>query len=316
MPVKIPNDLPVRATLESENIFVMDETRAVHQDIRPLQIAILNLMPLKEDTELQLLRCLSNTPLQVDVTFLTAATHQAKNASKSHLNKFYLHFEAIRDLTFDGMIVTGAPIELMEYEQVDFWPELVEIFDWSETHVTSTMFQCWAAQAAMYHFYGIPKQLLPHKVFGVFEHRVVHRKIPLVRGFDDVFLAPHSRHTELDMATLRAEPRLSVLADSPEAGFFLGMADEGRKIFVQGHPEYDRLTLDKEYKRDLNQGLPIAPPHNYYPDDDPTCKPLLTWRSMSTNLYANWLNYYVYQVTPYDIYGIPSLAGRPLSECR
>ncbi|MBP5212716.1 MAG: homoserine O-succinyltransferase, partial [Pyramidobacter sp.] len=289
MPVKIPNDLPVKRILENENIFVMDETRAVHQDIRPLQILILNLMPLKEDTELQLLRCLSNTPLQVDVTFMAAATHTAKNASKSHLDKFYMTFDDVRGQTFDGMIITGAPIELIEYEQVDFWPELVQIFDWSETHVTSTMFQCWAAQAAMYYFYGIPKRLLAKKLFGVFGHRVIHRKIPLVRGFDDVFPAPHSRHTEMDMNNILAEPRVSVLADSPEAGFFLGMADEGRKIFVQGHPEYDRLTLDKEYRRDLGQNKPIDLPRDYYPEDDPAREPLLTWRSMSANLYANWL---------------------------
>ena len=316
MPVKIPADLPVKQILEDENIFVMDEKRAARQDIRPLQIAILNLMPLKEDTELQLLRGLSNSPLQVDVTFLMAATHQAKNISKSHLNKFYQTFDDVKECSFDGMIVTGAPVELMEYEEVDYWPELTRFFDWSVTHVTSTMFLCWAAQAAMYHFYGIPKRLLPKKMFGVYPHRVIHRRIPLVRGFDDVFPAPHSRHTEADMAAIRAEPRISVLADSPQAGFFLGMADEGRKIFVQGHPEYDRLTLDKEYKRDVSQGKPIEPPENYYPGGDASRAPLLTWRAMSANLYANWLNFYVYQVTPYNIYGIPSLADRPLSECR
>jgi len=316
VPVKIPNNLPVRATLESENIFVMDEKRAVHQDIRPLQIAILNLMPLKEDTELQLLRVLSNSPLQVDVTFLCTASHSARNVSKSHLDQFYLTFDDVKERSFDGMIVTGAPIELMEFEEVDFWPELTCIFDWTETHVTSTMFQCWGAQAALYYFYGIPKRLLPKKTFGVFSHRVTHRRIPLVRSFDDVFLAPHSRHTEPDQERLRAEPLITVLAESPEAGFFLGMADEGRKIFVQGHPEYDRLTLDKEYRRDLSQNRPIELPVNYYPDGDPTREPLLTWRSNSANLYENWLNYYVYQVTPYDIYGIPSLAGRPPSKNR
>ena len=301
MPVKIPNDLPVRAVLENENIFVMDEHRAVHQDIRPLEILILNLMPLKEDTELQLLRCLSNSPLQVDVTFMSTASHAAKNVSVSHLNKFYLHFDDVRERSFDGMIITGAPIELMEYEQVDYWPELVEIFDWSVTHVTSTMYQCWAAQAAMYHFYNISKRLLPSKKFGVFSHRVIHRKIPLVRGFDDVFQAPHSRHTEMDMAAIRAEPRVSVLADSPEAGFFLGMADDGRKVFVQGHPEYDRLTLDKEYRRDYGKRSDVEMPKHYYADDDMERGPVVRWRAHANLFFNNWINYYVYQETPYDI---------------
>ncbi|MCC6093602.1 MAG: homoserine O-succinyltransferase [Eubacterium sp.] len=305
MPIKIQNDIPVKEVLEQENIFVMDEDRAVHQDIRPLQILILNLMPLKEDTELQLLRCLSNSPLQIDITFMVPASHHAKNTSISHIQKFYVTFDEIRKEYYDGMIVTGAPIELMEFEEVDYWDELCEILDWSEKHVTSTMYQCWGAQAAMYHFYGIQKRLLDHKMFGLFEHQIHKRKIPLVRGFDDVFLCPHSRHTEIPMDVLKEHPEITVLADSEEAGFFLGMADQGRKVFVQGHPEYDRLTLDKEYRRDLAKGAAIALPENYYPDNDPERKPLLRWRAVSAALYANWINYYVYQVTPYDMYGTP-----------
>ena len=305
MPIKIQNDIPVKEVLEKENIFVMDEDRAVHQDIRPLQILILNLMPLKEDTELQLLRCLSNSPLQIDITFMVPASHHVKNTSISHIQKFYVTFEDIRREYYDGMIVTGAPVELMEFEEVDYWDELCEIMDWSEKHVTSTMYQCWGAQAAMYHFYGIQKRLLDHKMFGLFQHQIHKRKIPLVRGFDDVFLCPHSRHTEIPMDELAKHPEVTVLTDSDEAGFFLGMADDGRKVFVQGHPEYDRLTLDKEYKRDLAKGMEIALPENYYPDDDPDQKPLLTWRATSAALYANWINYYVYQVTPYDMYGTP-----------
>ncbi|MGN0363871.1 MAG: homoserine O-succinyltransferase [Bilifractor sp.] len=305
MPIKIQNDIPVKEVLEQENIFVMDEDRAIHQDIRPLQILILNLMPLKEDTELQLLRCLSNSPLQLDITFMVPASHHVKNTSISHIQKFYVTFDEIRREYYDGMIVTGAPIELMEFEEVDYWDELCEILDWSEKHVTSTMYQCWGAQAAMYHFYGIQKRLLDHKMFGLFEHQIHKRKIPLVRGFDDVFLCPHSRHTEIPMDVLKEHPEITVLADSEQAGFFLGMADQGRKVFVQGHPEYDRLTLDKEYRRDLAKGAAIALPENYYPDNDPERRPLLRWRAVSAALYANWINYYVYQVTPYDMYGTP-----------
>ena len=305
MPIKIQNDIPVKEVLEKENIFVMDEDRAIHQDIRPLQILILNLMPLKEDTELQLLRCLSNSPLQIDITFMVPASHHVKNTSISHIQKFYVTFEDICREYYDGMIVNGAPVELMEFEEVDYWDELCEIMDWSEKHLTSTMYQCWGAQAAMYHFYGIQKRLLDHKMFGLFEHQIHKRKIPLVRGFDDVFLCPHSRHTEIPMDELQHHPEITVLTDSDEAGFFLGMADDGRKVFVQGHPEYDRMTLDREYKRDLAKGMDIAMPENYYPDDDPEKKPLLTWRATSAALYANWINYYVYQVTPYDMYGTP-----------
>ena len=305
MPIKIQNDLPVKEILEKENIFVMDEHRAMHQDIRPIQILILNLMPLKEETELQLLRSLSNTPLQVDVTFMKVSTHEAKNTSMSHLNKFYQGFEDVRNQKFDELIITGAPVEQMEFEKVDYWNELVEIMDWSVRNVTSTIFLCWGAQAGLYHFYGLPKVQLEKKMFGLFWHRVANRKIPLVRGFDDAFLAPHSRHTEVPMELIRKCPELTVLAESEEAGLFLAMAKEGRQIFVMGHPEYDRVTLDTEYKRDLSKGLPIEIPVNYYKDNDPNNKPDLLWRATANNLYTNWLNYYVYQSTPYDLYGTP-----------
>ena len=305
MPIKIQRNLPVRGILERENIFVMDEFRAVHQDIRPIEILILNLMPLKEDTELQLLRSLSNTPLQVDVTFMTVESHTSKNTSKSHLNKFYQTFSEIRDQKFDGMIITGAPVELLEFEDVDYWNEIVRIMDWTERHVTSTIFLCWAAQAALYHFYGLQKKPLDHKMFGLFWHKVMNRKIPLVRGFDDMFLAPHSRHTEVSIDDIHACRDLIVLAESDEAGLFLAMAEDGRKIFVMGHPEYDRVTLDTEYHRDLGKNLPIDIPVNYYKGDNPDERPLLMWRAHANNLYTNWLNYYVYQSTPYDLYGTP-----------
>ncbi len=305
MPIKIQKDLPVREILEKENIFVMDENRAIHQDIRPIQILILNLMPLKEETELQLLRSLSNTPLQVDVTFMAVASHESKNTSMSHLNQFYKIFPEVREKRFDGMIITGAPVEQMEFEEVDYWQELTEIMDWSERHVTSTIYLCWAAQAGLYYHYGLKKRMLEQKMFGLFWHRVMNRKIPLVRGFDDVFLAPHSRHTEVPIEEIHACKELTVLAESEEAGLFLAMADGGRKIFVMGHPEYDRITLDGEYKRDLSKNLPIEIPKNYYQNDDSSNRPLLTWRAHANNLYTNWLNYYVYQVTPYDMIGTP-----------
>ena len=307
MPIKIQSDLPVREILERENIFVMDENRALHQDIRPLEILILNLMPLKEDTELQLLRSLSNTPLQVDVTFMTVESHESRNTSMSHLNKFYQTFPELKMNRYDGMIITGAPVEQMEFEEVDYWDELTEILEWTNDHVTSTIFLCWAAQAAMYHFYGLKKKMLSQKMFGLFWHKVMNRKIPLVRGFDDEFLAPHSRHTEVSMEDIRSCSALTVLAESDEAGLFLAMAEDGRKIFVMGHPEYDRITLDGEYKRDLSRNLPIDLPKNYYREDDPERKPLLMWRAHANNLYSNWLNYYVYQTTPFDLYGTPKI---------
>lgn len=305
MPIRVQNDLPVKEILEKENIFVMDEHRATHQDIRPIKIGLLNLMPLKEDTELQILRSLSNTPLQIDVSFVMVSSHESKNTSTSHLNKFYQKFEDIRKQKFDGFIITGAPVEQMPFEEVDYWEELKEIMEWSKTNVTSTLHLCWGAQAGLYYHYGIDKVQLDHKLFGVFKHRVLNRKIPLVRGFDDVFLAPHSRHTDVPIEKIRADERLTILAESEEAGAFLTMAQDGRQIFVMGHPEYDRVTLDVEYKRDLGKGLPIDIPKNYYEDDNSENKPLLTWRAHANNLYTNWLNYYVYQVTPYDLEGTP-----------
>lgn len=305
MPIKIQSDLPVKEILEKENIFVMDENRAVHQDIRPIQILILNLMPLKEETELQLLRSLSNTPLQVDVSFMMVKSHTSKNTATSHLNKFYQTFDEVKEQKYDGMIITGAPVEQMEFEEVDYWEEMKEIMEWTKENVTSTIYLCWAAQAGLYYHYGLKKRMMDHKVFGLFPHKVMNRKIPLVRGFDDVFLAPHSRHTEVPAEDIRNCKELTVLAESEEAGVFLAMAQEGRQIFVMGHPEYDRVTLDQEYKRDLGKGLPIDMPKNYYPDNNPENKPLLLWRAHANNLYTNWLNYYVYQSTPFDLYGTP-----------
>ena len=310
MPIRTQSDLPAKEILESENIFVMDENRAMHQDIRPIKIAILNLMPLKEETELQLLRSLSNTPIQVDVTFVTTSSHESKNTSMSHLNKFYETFEDVKHKNFDGLITTGAPLEQMEYEEVDFWPEMCEIFEWSKTHVTSTLHLCWGAQAGLYYHYGLPKKMLDGKMFGVYPHRVMNRKVPLVRGFDDIFMAPHSRHTEVSTEDIRGIKELTILAESEEAGVFLAIADEGRKIFVMGHPEYDRYTLDKEYKRDKGKGLPIDLPVNYYPENDEEQKPLLSWRSHGSILYSNWLNYYVYQMTPFEFINTEEIVGR------
>ena len=301
MPIKIQRDLPAREILENENIFVMDEFRAIHQDIRPLKVLILNNMPVKQDTELQLLRALSNTPLQVDVTFMNTKSHVSQNTSANHLNRFYCTFDDIKHEKFDGLIITGAPVEDIRFEEVDYWDEVCTIMDWAENHVTSTLHICWGAQAGFYHYYGINKIQLPEKLFGIYQHRVNNRKIPLVRGFDDVFLAPHSRHTATSSEELHNCKALTILAESDAAGVFLALAEEGKKIFVTGHPEYDRLTLKNEYFRDLNKGLPIQVPYNYFPDDDPEKKPLLTWRSHSNNLYSNWLNYYVYQITPYEL---------------
>lgn len=301
MPIKIQNELPARQVLEEENIFVMTEERAIRQDIRPLQILILNLMPIKQDTELQLLRALSNTPLQIDITFLKLSTHVSKNTDASHLNKFYYTFNEICHNKYDGMIITGAPVEQLEFEEVNYWEELTQIMKWSDSNVTSTMHICWGAQAGLYYHYGIRKELLPKKAFGVFEHRVSNRKIPLVRGFDDYFMAPHSRHTTVSREDIVANENLQILAESEEVGVFLVLADGGKRVFVMGHPEYDRMTLDTEYKRDLSKGLPIEMPKNYYPDDDASNRPNLSWRSHANNIYTNWLNYYVYQTTPYDL---------------
>ncbi|MCD7738623.1 MAG: homoserine O-succinyltransferase [Lachnospiraceae bacterium] len=299
MPIRTQNDLPAKSILETENIFVMDENRATSQQIRPLEICILNLMPVKEDTELQLLRALSNTPLQVNVTFMKVESHISQNTSANHLNKFYQNFEQLKKFRYDGMIITGAPVEQYEFEEVDYWPELRRIMEWTKTHVTSTLHICWGAQAALYYHFGIEKKLLPEKLFGLFEHKVSNRKIPLVRGFDDIFLAPHSRHTSVSSADIHACSDLTVLAESDKAGVFLCMTAMGKQIFVMGHPEYDRYTLHNEYMRDKAKGLNIKLPENYYPNNDCERKPNLQWRAHSNALYSNWLNYYVYQETPY-----------------
>lgn len=299
MPIRTQNHLPAKAVLENENIFVMDEERAISQDIRPLEIVILNLMPLKEDTEVQILRALSNTPLQIDITFLQTATYTSKHTEASHLNQFYQTFGEIKNKKFDGMIITGAPIEHMDFEEVEYWQELTEIMDWTKTNVTSTFHICWGAQAGLYYHYGVRKIWLPKKISGVYEHRVLNRKIPLVRGFDDVFVAPHSRHTESSPEDIRKNEDLIILAESEDVGDLLVMNKSGSQIFVLGHLEYDRLTLDKEYKRDSDKGINPEIPHNYYLNDDTTIRPYLTWRATSNCLYSNWLNYYVYQITPY-----------------
>lgn len=301
MPVKVQNDLPAKGILENENIFVMDEDRAMHQNIRPLSICILNLMPVKQDTELQLLRALSNTPLQIAVSFMKMNSHVSLNTPIQHLNQFYKTFDELKNNKYDGLIITGAPVEQIPFEEVDYWKELCEIMDWSRKHVFSTFHICWGAQAGLYYHYGLKKVLLPQKLFGVYEHRVMNRKVPLVRGFDDTFLIPHSRHTAVLSEDIHNCRELTVLAESEEAGVLLCMAEEGRQIFVMGHPEYDRYTLHNEYMRDKNKGLPIQLPKNYYPGNDDTQRPSLQWRSHSNNLYCNWLNYYVYQTTPYDL---------------
>ncbi len=310
MPIRTQKDLPAKEILERENIFVMDETRAMHQDIRPISIVIVNLMPLKEDYELQILRSLSNTPLQVDVSFVMPASHESIHTSVSHLNKFYQPFKDIRHKNFDGLIITGAPVENLEYEEVDYWEEICAVMEWSKTHVTSTMYVCWGAQAGLYYHYGIKKYPLEKKMFGVYSHRVLNRKIPLVRGFDDMFYAPHSRHTAIRREDIAAQQELTILAESGEAGVFLVINQDGSEIYVMGHPEYDRLTLSSEYFRDKDKGLPIELPKNYFPKDDPSVRPMLQWRSHGNILYANWLNYYVYQQTPYDFIDVSVILGK------
>jgi homoserine O-succinyltransferase len=300
MPIKVQSDLPAKKILEEENIFMMDETRALHQDIRPLQIAILNLMPLKEDTEVQLLRSMSNTPLQLDVTFLTTSSYVGHNTATSHLDKFYQTFEEIRKSKFDGLIITGAPVERMEFEEVTYWEELKQIMAWSRQNVTSTLHVCWGAQAGLYYHFGLKNRELDKKLSGIYKHLVLLRREPLVRGFDDIFYAPHSRYTEVAKEDIAACGELKILAESAEAGVFLCMTHDGRQVFVMGHPEYDRVTLDKEYKRDVDKGLAIAVPQNYYPNDDPKNRPLLMWRAHANALYTNWINYLVYQNTPYE----------------
>jgi len=301
MPIKIHSDLPAKKILEDENIFIMDESRAMEQDIRPLQIAILNLMPIKEDTEVQLLRGLSNTPLQVDITFLTTGTYVGSHTTTSHLDQFYLTYEDVKNRKFDGLIITGAPVELMEFEEVSYWEELTKVMEWSKTNVTSTLHICWGAQAGLYYHFGVRKSTLDKKMFGVFEHRVLQRKVPFVRGFDDIFYAPHSRYTTVTREEIEKCEDLTILAESEEAGVFIVIDKDRKQIFVMGHPEYDRISLDKEYKRDIAKGLDIALPKNYYPEDQPELRPNLVWRSHANAMYTNWLNYYVYQVTPYEL---------------
>ena len=301
MPIKIPNQLPATEVLRRENIFVMTETRAVTQDIRPLQILLLNLMPTKVDTETQLARVLGNTPLQIELELIAPQSHVSKNTSQAHMLAFYKSFDEVRRRTFDGLIITGAPVELMDFEEVDYWQELCEIMEWSKTHVHSTLHICWGAQAGLYYHYGIPKRQLLHKLFGVFRHTVEDPNYILFRGFDDEFWVPHSRNTTVDRADIEAVPGLKVLAASPEAGVYAVKTDQGRQVFLMGHAEYDRDTLSKEYHRDVAAGVPIQIPKHYYPNDDPSKRPMMNWRSCAHLLYANWLNYCVYQTAPYDI---------------
>ena len=303
MPIRVENDLPARAVLESENIFMMGMNRAEMQEIRPLEILILNLMPVKPDYETQLLRALSNTPLQVNVTYLNVSTHHSKNTPASHINKFYTTFDQIRENFYDGMILTGAPVEDMEFEQVNYWEELTQIMEWTKRHVTSTLYVCWGAMAGMYYHFGIPKVQFDKKLFGIYRHRVLDRCDPLMRSFDDVFDAPHSRYSGVRREDVVEHADLQLLAESEEAGVYLVKSKDGRHIFLFGHPESDRMSLDAEYRRDLAKGIDIQVPENYYENDDPDTTPLLTWRGHANTLYTNWLNYYVYQVTPYHLTG-------------
>ena len=310
MPIRIPNELPATKTLKGENIFVITEDRAVTQDIRPLQIAILNLMPTKITTETQLARLLGNTPLQVQCELIKTATHTPKNTPEEHMLTFYKTFEDIKDRTFDGLVITGAPLEHLPFTEVEYWDELCSVMEWSKTHVTSTLHICWGAQAALYYHYGIEKYPLEKKLFGVFPHTLDYKKSILFRGFDDVFMVPHSRHTEVRRADIESHPELRILASSEEAGVYAVIADHGRQIFITGHSEYDADTLGREYQRDKNAGLPIDVPKNYYPDDDDTRAPAVSWRSSANLLFSNWLNYFVYQTTPYDIRDVGKASAR------
>ena len=301
MPVKIPDGLPAIETLAGENIFVMTSRRAVTQDIRPLKIAVLNLMPTKQATETQLFRLLGNTPLQVEITLLHTETYASKNTEQAYLDSFYRTFDEVKHESFDGLVVTGAPVEQLRFEDVEYWQELTDLMDWADHNCFSTLYICWAAQAALHHFYGIEKRSLNKKLFGVFQHNVLNREHKLVRGFDDVFMAPHSRHTTIYVSDAAREPDLDILATSQEAGLYLAASRDGSRVFVTGHSEYDAETLEKEYKRDLAAGKPIQMPKNYYPGDDASLPPPLTWRAHGSLLFANWLNYFVYQETPYDI---------------
>ncbi|WP_438311854.1 homoserine O-acetyltransferase MetA [Sporosarcina sp. FA9] len=300
MPINIHKHLPARQLLKEEKIFVMDEDKAILQDIRPLSILIVNLMPEKERTELQLLRLLGNTPLQVNITFLNMATHESKNISKNHLDEFYKTFEEVKHRKFDGMIITGAPIEHLPFEKVNYWEELVAIMDWSKNHVTSVLHICWGAQAALYHHYGIDKHELTKKCFGVFSHQLSDSTVKLVRGFNDEFNAPHSRYTSVSSEKIRNNPKLTLLAVSEDAGAFIVLSNDEKHIMITGHFEYDATTLAEEYQRDHAKGVEVDVPENYYPNDDPSQAPLNTWRSHTHLLFSNWLNYYVYQETPYE----------------
>ena len=311
MPIKIPNELPATKVLNEENIFVITETRALTQDIRPLQILIVNLMPTKIVTETQLARVLGNTPLQVEMELLMMSSHKSKNTSEEHMLAFYKTFDEVKNRNFDGMVITGAPVEHMAFEQVEYWKELCEIMEWSKTHVTSTFHICWAAQAALYYHYGIEKKPLDKKLFGVFEHTVDHKGSILFRGFDDTFMVPHSRHTTVLAEDIEKVPALKILSTGKEVGVYAVATDRGRQIFITGHSEYDADTLNKEYQRDKNAGLPIDIPVNYFPNDDDTLPPKVTWRSGANLLYSNWLNYFVYQTTPYDITTISKHEDKP-----
>lgn len=301
MPIKIPNNLPAQEVLENEHIFVMNENRALTQDIRPLKIVILNLMPTKVATETQILRCLANTPLQIEIDLLQTTTHKSKNVSEEHMLAFYQTFDDIKDNKYDGMIITGAPVEDMEFEEVDYWEELCKIMEWSKDNVQSTFHICWGAQAGLYYHYGIKKYKLKEKMFGIYKHRLITPKSRLFRGFDEEFYAPHSRHTTVRIEDIEKNPNLKLMAVSDEAGAYVVGDKEGTQFFVMGHSEYDADTLAKEYFRDINKGLDIKVPVNYFPDDDPTKKPILKWRAHSNLIYSNWLNYFVYQTTPYEL---------------
>ena len=304
MPIKIPNRLPATRTLTEENIFVMTETRAITQDIRPLQILLLNLMPTKVDTETQLARVLGNTPLQIELELIAPAGHISRNTSQEHMLSFYKTFDEVKSRTFDGLVITGAPVEHLPFEEVDYWPELCEVMEWSKTHVHSTLHICWGAQAGLYYHFGIPKRQLEEKLFGVFRHTLEDPNFILFRGFDDTFWVPHSRNTTVDRADIEAVPELKILSSSPEAGVYAVKTAQGRQVFLMGHAEYDRDTLKKEYLRDVAAGVDIRLPRHYFPEDDPAREPLVRWRSCAHLLYGNWLNYCVYQTTPYDIGGI------------
>ena len=305
MPIRIPNDLPATETLMEENIFVMTETRAMTQDIRPLDVLVVNLMPTKIDTETQLARLLGNTPLQVNMELMHMSTHKSKNTAQEHLVTFYKTFDEVKHRNFDGMIITGAPVEKMPFEEVDYWEELCEVMEWSKKHVHSTFHICWGAQAGLYYHYGIKKVPLEEKMFGVFPHTVEYKRSILFRGFDDTFMVPHSRHTTILREDVEKVEKLKILASSEEAGVYVISSKNGKRVFVMGHSEYDPLTLNKEYVRDKNAGLDIRPPKNYFPNDDDTQYPMVTWRGSANLLYSNWLNYFVYQTTPYDLKDLP-----------